>query len=153
MYIVGLDTGDYIVAEAVDATADYIVKSASVNGVQVVSRSADVTVPVVANELSTVGFVNGMKTENRVYISKNVVHDLGADYNVTKKFTITVTLGAAYANADIELSSSAITGNGTTTVTADANGAFTVENFKGVDCTLTIEKAGYIACGICHPAN
>lgn len=144
MYIVGLDTGDYIVAEAVDATADYIVKSASVNGVQVVSRSVDVTVPVVANELSTVNFVNGMKTENRVYISKNVVHDLGADYNVTKKFTITVTLGAAYANADIELSSSAITGGGTTTVTADANGAFTYDIAHGETISFDAQEGTLI---------
>ncbi len=112
LYITGLTAGTYTVTE--EATLTYLPSQNSITAEVVEGRFADVA------------FVNGLRGDGDLTISKKIVHPLGTDYQLpARDFTMEVTLtGLGSANATF---AAIHTGGDVTSVTTDAGGRFTVQ--------------------------
>ena len=124
-YITGLPTGTTYTVEEISDNTDYTVKTVHVNGEAVNGTVASGT--VAAYTLDDVDFLNTPLGEGNLYISKTVEHPFGDNYAVPSalRFTARVTLHNATENVAAR-SFMLVTATGTSDVTTDANGVFTV---------------------------
>ena len=114
LYIGGMTAGTVYTLEEVP-TAEYIPDKTSA------------TVTITAGALQAVEFINTDRGTGNLTISKDVEHNLGADYTLPSglKFDIRVRLsGIGTANKTFSVNHS---GGAITSITTDANGAFSVQ--------------------------
>lgn len=133
VYVIGLTAGNYTVSEQIATGATYKVSHVKVNGQSVSGKEASVT--LTAETVVPVEFTNDERGYGNLIVSKDVVHPFtNVPQQITdKEFHITVTLtGEDVANATF-----AATGiPGVTSITTDANGAFTVALKDGQSLTV-----------------
>ncbi len=138
LYIGGMTAGQTIRITEQDH-AKYMVET--VNG----SSLTQVNVPLSAEQMQEVAFVNTDRGAGDMTITKVVTHDFGTEYQIPadKSFTITVTLsGVGTANATIRASQ---TGSAITSITTDASGKFTVTLKNNESLQLFDLPAGTVA--------
>ncbi len=147
LFITGM-TKDRTYTITENETIDYIVST--VNGAP--ALKAEVTIK--ENELANAAFVNIERGKGDLTITKEVHHNLGGGYTINpdKKFTVEVTLsGIGTADKNFNAEHSAI---GTTSVTTDENGKFTItlahdEKIEIFDLPVgtkaNIKETGYVA--------
>lgn len=119
LYILGMTAGaTYTVAE--QPLADY--KPVSINGMENID---EIVLTTAEHTFAHADFVNTAKGFGDVVLVKRVTHNLGSYYEMPEMFfEMRVNIGAEYAGETIEAS---YTGDsGIASVTADANGEFTV---------------------------
>lgn len=133
VYVIGLTAGNYTVSEQIPTDATYKVANVKVNGQSITEKEAAVT--LTAQTVVPVEFTNGQKTYGNLIVSKDVTHPFA---NVpaaltAQQFAITVDLdGENVANATFAATGLA----GTTSVTTDAEGKFTLQLRHGESLTV-----------------
>ncbi len=122
LYIGGMTAGD-VIRIAEEETASFKIQSITVNGV---AAGSEANVTVEANILADVSFVNAVRGQGSLTITKEIHHPFGTEYEIPDKaFQMTVTLtGIGTANATFPATH---TGDASITeITTNANGVFTV---------------------------
>ena len=127
LYITGLTPGSYTVTE--ETTLTYL------------PEKDTVSVNVTAGQFAEVNFVNGLRGDGDLTISKQIVHPLGSGYTIPgRSFTMEVTLtGLGTANATFQAEGTV------TSVTTDANGRFTVTLAHNEQIRILDLPAGTVA--------
>ncbi|MBQ8395441.1 MAG: hypothetical protein IJX54_00410, partial [Oscillospiraceae bacterium] len=142
---------------------DYRVKSVIVDGTAISDIFAEIT--VAKDTIAKAQFINTYIGKGLLVITKDVIHNLGADYEIPAdiKFDVAVSLGID--NAGEEFDTVTETADGTVTngkILADANGAFTLVIEDGMSIAsdgiadgtaFTVIEADYSASGFITTAN
>lgn len=123
IYITGLPEGTVYTVEEISNNNDYMVKSVHVNGTAMTGTAAMGV--VTKSVIDDVDFLNTPTSEGELVIVKEVTHPFTTtpDALANKVFTVEVSLtNGDVNNKTFEL----VRANGTSSVTTDANGKFTV---------------------------